>query len=59
MARKRFGPEQAVIKLRQIGVLMREGRSLQQAVPEAGITDAAYYRWRKEYGGLRAIRPGG
>jgi len=53
MARKRFGPEQVVTKLRQIEVLMGEGRSLQQAIREAGITDATYYRWRKEYGGLK------
>lgn len=53
MARKRFGPEQAVTKLRQIEVLMGKGRSLQQAVREAGITDPTYYRWRKEYEGLK------
>lgn len=39
MAKKRFGPEQVVTKLRQIEVLMGEGKSLQQAVREAGITD--------------------
>jgi len=32
---------------------MGEGRSLQQALREAGITDATYCRWRKEYGGLK------
>jgi transposase-like protein len=53
MARKRLGPEQVVTKLRQIEVLIAEGKSLQQAVREAGITDATYYRWRKEYGGLK------
>jgi len=42
MARKRFGPEQVVAKLRQIEVLIGEGRSLQQVVREAGITDATY-----------------
>jgi len=56
MARKRFGPEQVVAKLRQIEMLMGEGRSLQQAIREAGITDATYYRWRKEYGGLKGDR---
>lgn len=53
MAKKRFGPEQVVTKLRQIEVLMGEGRSLQQALREAAITDATYYRWGKEYGGLK------
>lgn len=42
-----------VAKLRQIEVLMGEGKGLQQAIREAGITDATYYRWRKEYGGLK------
>jgi 5'-3' exonuclease len=51
MARKRFGPEQVVAKLRQIEVLMGEGKDLQQAI--RGVTDATYYRWRKEYGGLK------
>ena len=32
---------------------MGEGQSLQQALREVGITDATYYRWRKEYGGLK------
>jgi len=50
MAGKRFGPEQVVTKLRQVEVLVGEGKSLQQAVREAGVTDATCYRWRKEYG---------
>jgi len=53
MAKKRFGPEQVVSKLRQIEVLMGEGKSLRQALRGGGITDATYYRWRKEYGGLK------
>jgi len=53
MAKKRFGPEQIVTKRRQIEVLVGEGQSLQQTLREAGITDATYYRWRKEYGGLK------
>jgi len=53
MAGKRFGPELVVTKLWQIEVLMGEGRSLQQARREAGITYATYYRWRKECGGLK------
>jgi len=53
MAKKRFDPEQVVTKLRQIEVLMGEGQSLQQGLREGGITDATYYRWRKEYGGLK------
>lgn len=54
MARRRFGPEQVVTKLRHIEVLMDEGKSLHQAVREAGITDTIHDRWRKECGGLKA-----
>lgn len=53
MAKKLYSPEQAVAKLRQIDVLAGEGKSIQQACREAGITNVTYYRWRKEYGGLK------
>ena len=53
MAKKRFGPEQVVTMLWQIDVLVGEGQNLQQALREAGVTDATYYRWCKEYGGLK------
>jgi transposase-like protein len=54
MANKTYSPEQAVAKLRQIEVLQAGGKSIPQACKEAGITDVTYYRWRKEYGGLKA-----
>jgi len=54
MAKKRFGPEQVVAKLRQIEVLQAGGKSIPQACKEAGVTDVTYYRWRREYGGLKA-----
>jgi len=54
MAKKRFGLEQVVAKLRQIEVLQAGGKSIPQACKEAGVTDVTYYRWRKEYGGLKA-----
>ena len=53
MARKKFSPEQVVSKLRQIDVLMGEGKTLVQACKEAGVTDVTYYRWKREYGGLK------
>jgi len=53
MANKKYSAEQAVARLRQIDVLLGEGRSINQACKEAGITDVTYYRWRKEYGGLK------
>jgi putative transposase len=52
MAKKRFGRGQVVTKLRQIDVLMGEGKSLQQEVREVDITDASWYRSRNKYGGF-------
>ena len=43
MAKKRFGPEQVVAKLRQIDVLTSAGKALLLACQEAGITDVSYY----------------
>jgi len=54
MAKKRFGPEQVVARLRQIEVLQASWKPIPAACKEAGITDVTYYRWRKEYGGLKA-----
>lgn len=34
-------------------MLVGEGKSIHQACKDAGITDVTYYRWRKEYGGLK------
>jgi len=53
MAKKGFTAEQIVAKLRQIDVLTGQGKMLPQACKEAGISDVSYYRWRKEYGGLK------
>ena len=53
MARKRYGAEQIVTLLRQIEVSVSSGKSAQIACREAGISEQSYYRWRKEYGGLK------
>jgi putative transposase len=52
MPKKRFNAEQIVTLLRQIEVLMAQGRAAPEACREAGISQQSYYRWRKEYGGL-------
>ena len=52
MPKKRFSAEQIVVVLRQIEVLMWQGKSPPVACREAGISQQSYYRWRKEYGGL-------
>ena len=53
MARKKHNAEQIVALLRQIEVELANHKSLGQACKEAGITEQTYYRWRKEYGGLK------
>ena len=53
MPKKRFSAEQIVVLLRQIEVLMSQGKTAPIACREAGISQQSYYRWRKEYGGLK------
>ena len=53
MARKKHGAEQIVALLRQIEVELANHKNIGQACKEAGITQQTYYRWRKEYGGLK------
>ena len=50
MPKKSFTPEQIVAKLRQIEVLLSQGKTVPLACKEGGVTDQTYYRWRKEYG---------
>ena len=52
MPKKAFTPEQIVGRLRQIEVLVNQGKTVPLARKEAGITDQTYYRRRKEYGGV-------
>lgn len=53
MARKRHMAEEIVAKLRQVDVLMAQGRLVADAVRAIGVTEVTYYRWRSEYGGLK------
>jgi putative transposase len=50
---KRYKPEQIVTMLRQIEVAIANGKTTPQACKEAAITMQTFYRWRKEYGGLK------
>ena len=50
---KRYKPEQIVTTLRQIEVSVANGKTTPQACKEAEITMQTFYRWRKEYGGLK------
>ena len=53
MPMMRYKPEQIVTLLRQIEVAIANGKTTPQACKEAEITQQTYYRWRKEYGGLK------
>jgi putative transposase len=50
---KRYKPEQIVTMLRQIEISIANGKPTPQACKEAEITVQTFYRWRKEYGGLK------
>ena len=53
MARKRYSPEIIIRKLREAEVLQGQGKTVAEVVRQLGITEQTFYRWRKEYGGLR------
>ncbi len=53
MGRKRHTPEQIIRKLREVEVELGRGLKTPEVCRKLGITEQTYYRWRKEYGGLR------
>jgi putative transposase len=53
MGRVRFTPEQIIGKLREAELLLGQGTDMGEAVRKLGVSEQTYYRWRKEYGGMR------
>ena len=53
MARKKYTAEQIITKLREAEVELAKGQTTPQVCKKLGISDQTYYRWRREYGGLR------
>jgi putative transposase len=53
MPSQRYKPEQIVNLLRKIEVEIANGKKAAQAAREVGICEQTYYRWRKEFGGLK------
>jgi len=53
MARKRHTAEEIVNKLREAEVLIANGTTIAQVCKQIGVTDQTYYKWRREYGGLK------
>lgn len=50
---KRYTPEQIIHKLREAEVLLSQGMTTTEASRQIGVVEQTYYRWRKEYGGMR------
>ena len=53
MARKRYTTEEIIRKLREADVLIGQGQTVADVIRHLGGSDVTYYRWRKEYGGLK------
>jgi transposase-like protein len=51
--KKAHTPEEIVAKLRQVEVLVGQGKSVAEALRAIGVTEPTYYRWRTEFGGLK------
>jgi putative transposase len=53
MGKQRHTAEQIISKLREAEVLQSKGMAMEEVLRQLGISNATYYKWRKEYGGLR------
>ena len=53
MSRKRYTPEQIIGMIREAEVLLSQGRTTGDVCRQLGVSEQSYYRWRKEYGGLK------
>ena len=53
MARKRYAAEEIIGQLREAEVVLAQGESVAQVARRLGVAEPTYYRWRREYGGLR------
>ena len=54
MRKRKYGLEEIVGKLREAEVLIAQGRTVADAARQIGVTEQSYYRWRREYGGMRS-----
>ena len=53
MVRKFYTPEQIINRLREAEILISQGTTLALTLKKIGVSDCTYYRWRKEFGGMR------
>ncbi|MDH3327893.1 MAG: transposase [Desulfobulbaceae bacterium] len=52
MPKKRYRPEDIIIKLREADILISQGKTIAETIRAFGVSDVTYYRWRKEYEGM-------
>ena len=53
MVKKAHSPEQIINRLREAEILLNQGATVSEACRKIEVTEQTYYRWRKEYGGMR------
>ncbi len=53
MAKRRHTAEQIIARLREAEILLAKDMKMPQVCRKLGVTEQTYYRWRKEYGGVR------
>ena len=50
MSKKRYRPEEIISKLREVDILVGQGKTVAQSIKAIGVSEVTYYRWRQEYG---------
>jgi len=53
MVKNSHSPVEIINKLREVEILLNQGANVGEACRKIGVTEQTYYRWRKEYGGMR------
>ena len=53
MSKKRYGSEQIITKLREVEIMLSKGSTIGEASKRIDVTEQTYYRWRKQYGGMK------
>lgn len=53
MPEKRYNAEKSTHNFREADVLLAQGKTITETCKQLGVTDQTYYRWRKEYGGMK------
>lgn len=56
MANKRYRPEEILSKLREADIHLSQGKTVAETIRILSVSDVTYYRWRKEYGGMKTTQ---